>query len=320
MKRCTVAVSLARSMAAVMVFAFFSLGGSASAEGMTISARAAVVMDADTGEVIIAKDKDRKLPPASTTKVMTAMLALDSTRMDDWFRVSKRAASMQPTKINLRAGDKVTVEALMYALLLKSANDAAATLAENIAGSEERFAAMMTDKAREIGAVNTRFKTASGLPAADQYTTAYDLALILRQATRDQDFMDIAGTRYATLHMGEKSNLSLKNSNKLLWLYEGAIAGKTGYTKRAHTCYVGAVDCDGRRLIVSLLGSDKRWEDVTKLLDRGFELAASGERLVLAESPDRPGISKASKKHKRHSRRSRKASGKSRKSKRSGTL
>jgi D-alanyl-D-alanine carboxypeptidase (penicillin-binding protein 5/6) len=304
-------------MAAVMVFALFSLGGSASAEGMTISARAAVVMDAETGEVIIAKDMDRKLPPASTTKVMTAILALENARMDDWFRVSKRAASMQPTKINLRAGDKVTVEALMYALLLKSANDAAATLAENIAGSEARFAAMMTDKAREIGAVNTRFKTASGLPAEDQYTTAYDLALILRQATQDQSFMDIAGTRFATLHMGEKHDLSLKNSNKLLWLYEGAIAGKTGYTRRAHTCYVGAVDCDGRRLIVSLLGSDKRWEDVTKLLDRGFELAASGDRLVLAGSPDKV---KAAKKRGKHTRKSRKASGKSRKSKRSGTL
>lgn len=305
----------------VLACAVSVLAGGARAEGMKISAKAAVVMDAATGDVIISKDMHRKLPPASTAKVMTAILALENTNMYDWFRVSRRAAAMEPTKVNLLPGDRVTVEALMYALLLKSANDAAAALAEGISGTEDNFARTMTSKARQIGALNTEFRNASGLPNDDQYTTAYDLALILRYATQKQSFMDIESTRFATLNMGEKKELALKNSNKLLWLYEGAVAGKTGYTRNARTCYVGAVDCNGRRLIVSLLNSVTRWEDVTKLLNTGFELAERGETMEIEPTAKDEVVQKSYKhvsSHKKHKKKSRRARSKSKKHRKSG--
>ncbi len=269
-------------LAALTLAAALHAPGAVAGE-LDISARSAVVMDADTGEVIVSKNMDKRLPPASTAKVMTAILALENLEMDKNFKVSKRAASMEPSNVNLRKGDLVTVEALMYSLLLKSANDAATVIAEGMAGTEHAFARMMTRKAADIGAKNTRFKTASGLPAKGQYTTAYDLALMLRYALDVPGFVDIASTRYATLNLGEKESLALKNSNKLLWIYEGAVAGKTGYTRAARDCYVGEAACNGRRLIVSLLGSEVRWEDATKLLDLGFELAEKGETRALSE-------------------------------------
>lgn len=274
-------------LAALVIAVAFQAPG-AAASGLDISARAAVVMDADTGEIVISKNMDKRLPPASTAKVMTAILALEKLEMDKSLKVSGYAASKEPTKVNLKRGDEVTVEALMYSLLLKSANDAATVLAEGIAGTEAEFARMMTEKAAAMGARNTTFKTASGLPAKGQYTTAYDLALMLRYALDVPGFVDIASTRYATLKLGKKDELALKNSNKLLWIYDGAVAGKTGYTRSARDCYVGEAACGGRRLIVSLLGSEVRWEDATRLLDMGFELAGRGEAIVLNESSPRP--------------------------------
>jgi len=274
--------------AAAFILLAFLAAPPAHAAYLDVSARAAVVMDADTGELIIAKNMHRRLPPASTTKVMTAILALEKLDLTDTLRVSRFAASKQPTKVNLKHGDVVTVEALMYSMLMKSANDSATVLAEGIAGSERGFARLMTAKAKAIGAGSTVFKTASGLPAKGQYTTAYDLATILRYALGVPGFVEIASTRYATLHLGEEKSMELKNSNKLLWIYDGAVAGKTGYTRAARDCYVGEADCGGRRLIVAILGSEVRWGEAVKLLDMGFELASRGEKIIIDEPDSRP--------------------------------
>lgn len=259
---------------------------------LNISARACVVMDAKTGEIIISKNKDLRLPQASTTKVMSAVVALENSRMGQTFRVSKKASMTCPSKVYLKPGDEITVEALLYAIMLKSANDGAVALAEGVAGSEERFAEMMTRKAREIGALNTNFRNASGLPADEHYSTAHDMALILSYAMDDPRFWSISATKTAQLNLGEKDKMLLKNHNKLLWRYEGAGPGKTGYTRAARQCFVGEASCNNMELIVSVLGSETMWDDVTKLLDKGFELALAGKTLALAD--DEPGVRKAS--------------------------
>jgi len=306
----------------VLIIAAVSISMLASASGrcraddgdvFNVSAKAAVVMDAATGQVILSKNRDLALPPASTTKVMTAIVALEKARLDDSYKVSKAASTTAPSKVYLKPGDEITVEALLYALLLKSANDSAVAIAEGVAGSEAGFARLMTEKAREIGAKNTNFMNASGLPADDHYSTAYDLALIMRYALNDPRFVEISSTKFATLNMGEKDKMLLKNHNRLLWYYDGAGAGKTGYTVAARHCYVGEANCSNVRLIVAMLGSNSMWTDTKKLLDKGFELAMTGQTLALADTNDPPIMKKAtyhrSKKarghrHKRRRRRS----------------
>ena len=279
----------------------------AAADEFNITAKAAVVMDVATGRVIISKNMDMRLPPASTTKVMTALLALERTRLTDSIRVSRRASDMSPSKINLRPGDEISVEALLYSVLLKSANDAAAALAEGVGGSEDNFARMMTEKARSIGAVNTNFKNASGLPTDNHYSTAYDLALILRYAMQDPHFVEISSTKFATLNLGPKQKMLLKNHNKLLWIYDGAGVGKTGYTVAARHCYVGEANCENTRLIVAILKSSNPWGDVRAMLDMGFQVASSGRTLELDDNTPNVVTASAAAPHKkavraRHSR------------------
>jgi len=273
-------LALAFAAAVLTVFA-----GVARAGDLDLSAKSAIVMDADTAELIVWKNPHMKLPPASTTKVMTAILAIENSKLTRKCRVSRNAARKEPSKVNLFPGDRISVEALLYSVLLKSANDAASALAEGVAGSEPAFAKMMTQRAAELGASNTNFKNASGLPEKGHYSTVYDLALIFRQACKYDIFRQIAETRYATLHFGGEKDLLIKNSNKLLWIYDGAVAGKTGYTREARDCYVGMAERNGRRLIVAVLKSEQRWQDVTQLLDKGFELADLGVTLAINDTP-----------------------------------
>jgi len=296
--------------------AFISLPHAAFAsDEFNISARAAVVMDVATGRVIISKNPDLRLPPASTTKVMTAILAIEKIQPAASVKVSRHASSMSPSKINLRAGDEISVDALLYSVLLKSANDAAAALAEGVGGTEDNFARLMTEKARAIGAVNTHFVNASGLPADNHYSTAYDLALILRYAMQNPRFVEISSTKFATLNMGEKEKMLLRNHNRLLWMYDGAVAGKTGYTVAAKHCYVGEAGCNNTRLIVAMLGSNNPWSDVRALLDKGFEVAPTGKTLELEDNA--PVVVQASS-HGRHRKAIKASRGKHRKAKSAG--
>ena len=236
-------------------------------------------MDAKTGKILYQKNADIPLPPASTTKVLTAILTLESQkRSNDRLTVSKAATRVPASKLYLKPGQTVSIEDLLYGVLLASANDASVVLAEGIGGSVERFAEIMTKKAHDLGATNTRFSNPHGLTAADHYSTARDLALIFRYAMKNPTFRQIVHTKMSSVSSvspGKKSSrtrrISVRNHNRLLWNYDGAIGGKTGYTFAAQKCYVGAVERNGVTLIVSLLGSRDLWGDTKRLLEYGFD-------------------------------------------------
>jgi D-alanyl-D-alanine carboxypeptidase (penicillin-binding protein 5/6) len=244
-----------------------------------LTARAAVLMDAATGKILYQKDADLRLPPASTTKVATAILTLESGRkLSERLTVSKTATRVPASKLYLRPGQTLTIEDLLYAILLASANDASMVLAEGIGGSVEHFADMMTKKAHEIGANNSHFTNPHGLTAPDHYSTARDLAILFRYALRNPTFREVIQTKISSVNsstMVRKKTvarrISVRNHNRLLWNFDGAIGGKTGYTLAAQKCFVGAVIRNGVTLIVSILGARDQWGDTKKLLEYGFD-------------------------------------------------
>jgi serine-type D-Ala-D-Ala carboxypeptidase (penicillin-binding protein 5/6) len=241
------------------------------------SAIAALIMDAHSGEVLYEKNPHLPLPMASTTKIMTGLLGVERLRPHEVVQVSAYAASMAPSKIYLRPGELIHVDDLLQAILLKSANDASAALAEKISGSEAAFARLMTQRARELGAQNTHFENASGLPADDHYSTAYDLAILLRYAMQRPDFAEIMQMKIASIESLLGRSWTLRNHNRLLWTFSGAQGGKTGWTRASKHCYVGMVEGDDRTLIVSVLASSRLWNDVHELLQYGFSQSGSRE-------------------------------------------
>jgi serine-type D-Ala-D-Ala carboxypeptidase (penicillin-binding protein 5/6) len=243
----------------------------------TPSASAALIMDADTGEVLYEKNLHLPLPMASTTKIMTALLGMERLRPHELVQVSAYAASMAPSKIYLKPGELIRVDDLLQAILLKSANDASVALAEKISGSEPAFARVMTRRAREIGALNTHFENASGLPTDDHYSSAYDLAIILRYAMQRPDFAEIMQMKTASVESVAGRMWNVRNHNRLLWTFPGALGGKTGWTRASRHCYVGMAENGGRTLIVSVLASSRLWDDVQELFRYGFSYGEPGE-------------------------------------------
>ncbi len=240
-----------------------------------INSQAAVIMDASTGEILFAKNSDYLLLPASTAKLMTAIVVMDKTNLSEIVTISQNAAKAHPFKAGFKKGDKVTVEGLLFAALLKSGNDAAVALAEAVAGSEEDFVSLMNKKAASIGAANTRFINATGLPGNGQYITALDLSKIMRFAMGYQKLREILATPSAEVSTEKGKAIFLKNTDKLLWSDEQIIGGKTGYTNSAKHCFVFAAERDGKTIIVSLLGSPTRrnlWKEAKKLADKGFQM------------------------------------------------
>lgn len=266
---------LMRLLVRLLSILVLSLPLSAHAYHIPVTAKAAIIMDADTGEVLWSKNPHLKLQPASTTKVLTGIVAIERSSMTRLCEVSKQAAGTQASRINLRPGDELPVRDLLYALLLKSANDAGVVLAENIGGSVDRFAKLMNAKAKAIGAFDSNFVNPHGLPARGQYTTAYDLSLMLRYAIQKPEFTQVALTKEYMIDMEHRRPIKLKNHNRLLWQEDGAGAGKTGYTRAARHCYVGEVTKNGAHLIVAVLGSRAPWRDVQLLIDRGADVYAS---------------------------------------------
>lgn len=236
-------------------------------------------MDAASGRILYQKEADVRLPPASTTKVLTAILVLESGRkLSETLTVSKEATRVPASKLYLRPGQSVSIEELLYAIMLASANDASVVLAEGIAGSVERFAELMTKKAHDIGATNSHFANPHGLTAPDHYSTARDLALIFRYAMRSPIFREIVQTKFSSVTTSAvvrkkvvPRRISVRNHNRLLWGFDGALGGKTGYTLAAQKCFVGAVQRNGVTLIVSILGARDQWGDTKRLLEYGFE-------------------------------------------------
>jgi D-alanyl-D-alanine carboxypeptidase (penicillin-binding protein 5/6) len=249
-----------------------------------VQSRAAVVMEASTGRILYAKNPNLRLLPASTTKLMTAIIVLEEANLSDVVRISKNVPLVAPLKAGFKEGDEVTIETLLYAALLKSANDAAVALAEAVAGSEEKFVYLMNKKAANIGMMDTKFINANGLPGPDQHITAFDLSIMMRYALRYPKLKEIIGTRVAEVSTEKGKDLFLKNTNRLLWSDEDLIGGKTGYTRKARHCFVCAAERDNGTVIVALLGSPSRvnlWEETETLLNKGFDVLANKEEPVI---------------------------------------
>jgi D-alanyl-D-alanine carboxypeptidase (penicillin-binding protein 5/6) len=270
---------IAGAILAVVYLAFTDKPAIAFDPDENLTARAALLMDASTGRILYQKEADLRLPPASTTKVMTAILTLESGhKLSESLTVSKDATRMPATKLYLRPGQTMTIEELLYGIMLASANDASIVLAEGIGGSVESFTELMTKKAHEIGATNSNFTNPHGLTAPDHYSTVRDLAILFRYAMRNPLFREIIQTKFSSVSstaMVRKKmvprRISVRNHNRLLWDYDGALGGKTGYTVAAQKCFVGAVQRNGTTLIVSILGARDQWGDTKRLLGYGFD-------------------------------------------------
>ncbi len=232
------------------------------------SAKAAVVMESISEAVLYEKNADEQLPQASTTKIMTALIVLESAEMEQKITVSSSAAAVEGSQLGLTAGDRLTVLDLLYVLMLKSGNDAAEALAEGIAGSVEKFVLMMNEKAAELGLKNTRFQNPHGLPAEGHYTTARDLARLTAEALENEKFCKIVSTRHVKLTY---KNMVIANSNKLLDACEGVFGVKTGFTKKAGRCLVTAAERKGVRLICVTLNDGDDWRDHSNLYDECFQ-------------------------------------------------
>ncbi|VBB07971.1 peptidase s11 d-alanyl-d-alanine carboxypeptidase a [Lucifera butyrica] len=237
-----------------------------------ITAKSAIVIDATTGRVLYAKNAEQRHYPASTTKIMTLIIALEKGNLNGTVTASKNAASTEGSSLSLSAGEQLKLLDLLYGMMLISGNDATVDVAENIAGSVPNFARLMTEKAHAIGAVNTNFVNSSGLPDPNHYTTAHDLARIAAYGyTNVPMFAQIVSTKHKIIPWaGKDHDRDLYNENKMLWLYNGANGVKTGYTEVAGPCLVSAAKRDNLQLIAVVLDSDQMWDDSIALLNYGF--------------------------------------------------
>ncbi len=231
-----------------------------------LTCRSAYVMDAKTGRAIYAHMPDLPGQPASTVKVVTGLIAMESLRDKDLVYTSKYAANMPRSKIYLKPGKSYRATDLINAVLMASANDASVALAEKVAGSEQAFARLMTKKAEALGARNTICKTANGLTRAGQQSTPKDLATIFNKAMANREFAE----RMARTTVKTSDGKLLRTHNKALWTVDGAVGGKTGYTHAARKTYVGKFQRGDAELVVAIMGSEAMWQDIATLVEYGF--------------------------------------------------
>lgn len=238
----------------------------------SISAKAYVLMEAGSGEVILSKNPNEQLSMASTTKIMSALIALEQEDIYEQFTVDSQAIKVEGSSMGLQDGDIVDLYTLAVGMLLPSGNDASNATAVRIAGSLPEFANIMNDKAFDIGMENTNFVTPSGLDDEYHYSTAFDMALLAREALLNPLFAEICKETEITVSFGNPPyTRTLKNHNKLLEWYEGAIGMKTGYTKKSGRCLVSVAERDGVQLICVTLNDPDDWRDHEILLNYGFE-------------------------------------------------
>lgn len=259
-----------RLISFVICFSLFIAGIRVSA-GDSISAKAYLLMDAATGKVLAAKNETQRLPIASTTKIMTALLALEQPNVKERFCVDTDAIRVEGSSMGLLSGDEVSLYDLAGGMLSASGNDAANAAAVRIGGDLSSFAQMMNDRAASLSMEDTHFVTPSGLHDDEHYSTAKDLALLAREALQNPMFRSLCSQSHVTLYYGNPPYYrTLMNHNRLLSSYEGCIGVKTGYTKTAGRCLVSAAERDGVTLICVTLSAPNDWEDHKTLLDRGF--------------------------------------------------
>ena len=248
------------------------------AEDIEVSAKAAVVISADTGEIVYSKNSSEKLPMASTTKIMSALLCLESGDLHEPFTVDSQAIHVEGSSMGLQEGDIVTKYALACGMLLPSGNDGANAAAVEIAGSLEGFAELMNDRAKKLGLSKTFFVTPSGLEGEGHGSSAEDMAILAAEALKNETFREICSSQTIKLEYGNPPYTRwLKNTNKLLSMYDGTYGVKTGFTDEAGRCLVSACEREGKRLICVTLNAPDDWNDHIRLYDECFKKVKTAE-------------------------------------------
>lgn len=252
---------------------FWVLAVSLNVYAISTSAKSAILINADTGEVIYSQNADEKLPMASTTKIMTALLLCEEGNMEKEITVTPEMVRVEGTSMGLLGGDKVTYKALLYGMLLASGNDAANVTAYALGGTVDGFVSMMNERAEELGLKNTHFETPSGLDGDEHYTTAEDLANLAKVCMDNPLFKEAASTKAITLEYGNPPyRRTITNHNKLLKMFEGAVGVKTGFTQKAGRCLVSCAEREGKRVIAVTLKDPNDWDDHIALLNYGLEM------------------------------------------------
>jgi D-alanyl-D-alanine carboxypeptidase (penicillin-binding protein 5/6) len=265
-------------------FMAVNLAIAASIDPTSITAQSYVLMDADSGKVLLSRHAHQHLPPASLTKLMTILLTLEAlaqgkAHKDDRVITSKKAASMEGTRIYLEQGEIMRLDDLLKSMALASANDASVAMAEKLSGSEAKFVVQMNAKAKAIGMKDSRFKNVSGMPASGHYSSAYDMAVLARYTLANTPILNYSSLKQYTLRGGK---FPIYNGNKLLWRYKGADGLKNGYTSNAKNCLIATAQRDKLRLIVVVMGcplKGSQTSDSITLLDYGFEHYAAADLL-----------------------------------------
>ena len=253
----------------IVITSFFLLSFPVKAE--YISAKSAILICADTGEVLYSRNPDMRLPMASTTKIMTALLVCEAGDLQKKVTVTKEMITVEGTSMGLSAGDVLTRMDLLYGMMLVSGNDAANALAVSVGGSYDKFVKLMNKRAVSLGLENTAFATPSGLDGEAHYTSASDLAIITKTAFGYEEFSKVVSTQSIFLTYGNPPcKRQLINHNRLLKMYSDVIGVKTGYTKKSGRCLVSAAEKDGVRVIAVTLNDGNDWDDHRKLLNLGF--------------------------------------------------
>lgn len=249
------------------------------AHAVSTSATAAVLMDVDSGRVLYARNEDAKMLVASTTKIMTALVALENGDLNSTVKVTAEAANTEGSSMYLKAGEKLTLETLLYGLMLCSGNDAAVAVAQGVAGSTDKFVKLMNEKAKELGMTHTSFANPNGLDDEKHYSTARDMAVLACAAMNNETFARIVSTRTVTV-----GGRTLTNHNKLLSYVDGCIGLKTGYTKAAGRTLVSCVRRNGQRLVAVTLQDGNDWADHAALYDYGFSTYPAQRTMTIGET------------------------------------
>lgn len=237
-----------------------------SAKDLTPEAHFAIAFDSKTREVLYEKNAYRCVPMASTTKILTALLAINFGSLDDKIVISKNAASIRGSRVGYKPGEEITLRELLYGLMYKSGNDAAIAIAEHLGGDIERFSFMMNDFARTLGLIDSNFQSPHGLDSQMHFSSAYDLAILMSKAMENEFFREISGTKEVSQSKYSFTR-EYKNINKILWRIDEANGGKTGYTGQAGKCLVTSINHNGRNIIIVVLNCTPRWEVTEKLYE-----------------------------------------------------
>ncbi|MBE6651597.1 MAG: D-alanyl-D-alanine carboxypeptidase [Ruminococcaceae bacterium] len=265
----------------LQAFVFADSGIPTSADDLSrpeVSARAYVVADARTGEILFAKDENARMPIASTTKILTCLVALENSKLSDSVTVKADSCSVEGSSMYLFEGEKLTVKDLLYGLMLESANDAALCIANHVSGSVEAFAALMNERAKKLGLTNSHFNNPHGLEDPEHYSTARDMALIWCEAMKNEDFRRIVSTKTYRMDLEDDDGYRyFSNHNKLLKTYDLCIGGKTGFTKTAGRCLISGAAKNGAELVMVTLNAPDDWQDHREMMDYALSLYSSVE-------------------------------------------